>query len=63
MTLDQLRERFSDETACRTLFEAVIWADGRRCAHCGHEKSYPRCGAALHGRAPMNVRAAKGSFA
>ncbi len=41
MTLDQLRKRFADEAACLTFFESVIWADGRRCAHCGHEKSYP----------------------
>jgi len=46
MTLDQLRERFSDEAACLKFFESVIWADGRRCAHCGHEKSYPLLGRA-----------------
>lgn len=41
MTLDQLRERFSDEAACLEFFESVIWANGRRCAHCGYDKSYP----------------------
>ena len=40
MNLDQLRERFPDETACRKFFESVIWAHGRRCPHCGHDKSY-----------------------
>ena len=41
MTLDQLREHFSDEIACLTFFESVIWANGRSCCHCGHDKSYP----------------------
>jgi transposase-like protein len=40
MTLDQLRERFADETACLEFFESVIWANGRMCPHCGHDRSY-----------------------
>lgn len=40
MNIDQLRERFPDETACRKFFESVIWVHGRRCPHCGHDKSY-----------------------
>ena len=40
MNIDQLRERFSDEAACRRFFETVIWPQGRRCPHCGHGKSW-----------------------
>jgi hypothetical protein len=39
MTLDQLRDRFGDQAACLSFFESVIWVNGRRCAHCGHDKS------------------------
>jgi len=40
MNLDQLRECFPDEAACRNFLESIIWAHGRRCPHCGHDKSY-----------------------
>jgi transposase-like protein len=35
MNLDQLREQFPDEQACRQFFESVIWDNGRKCPHCG----------------------------
>ena len=40
MNTDQLRERFSDDNACRTFFESIIWRNGRLCSHCGFEKTY-----------------------
>jgi len=40
MNIDQLRERFPDENACRKFFESVMWPNGRRCPHCGSFKSY-----------------------
>ncbi len=40
MNTDQLRERFSDDNACRTFFESIIWRNGRLCPHCGFEKTY-----------------------
>jgi transposase-like protein len=40
MNIDQLRQRFADENACRAFFESVIWADGRYCPHCHGCKSY-----------------------
>ena len=40
MDIDQLRERFPDENACRKFFESVIWQKGRRCPHCDCQISY-----------------------
>ena len=40
MNTDQLRERFPDDSACRTFFESIIWRNGRRCPHCGFEITY-----------------------
>lgn len=40
MNIDQLREIFPDESACRAFFESIIWERGRICPHCGCEKSY-----------------------
>ena len=40
MNIDQLRERFGDEALCRQFFESIIWPKGRRCPHCGHDKSW-----------------------
>jgi len=40
MNIDQLRERFPDENACRTFFESIIWQNGRFCPHCGFERTY-----------------------
>lgn len=44
MNTDQLRARFPNENACRKFFESIIWRNGRRCPHCGFEKSYSICG-------------------
>lgn len=40
MNIDQLRDGFPDENACRDFFESVTWPDGRQCPHCGNLKSY-----------------------
>ena len=40
MNVDQLRERFPDETSCRNFFESVLWVSGRICPHCNCQKSY-----------------------
>lgn len=39
MNIDQLRQRFPTEQACREFFEQVIWHQGRICPHCKSEKS------------------------
>ena len=39
MNIDQLRDGFPDEKACRTFFESIIWQKGRHCPHCGHDRS------------------------
>ena len=44
MDIDQLREQFPDETACRKFFESIIWQNGRFCPHCDCAKSYPLSG-------------------
>jgi len=31
MNIDQLRQRFPDEQACRSFFESVLWQKGRYC--------------------------------
>ena len=41
MNVEQLREQFPDENACRKFFESIIWHHGRRCPHCKYEISYP----------------------
>lgn len=40
MNIDQLRNWFPDETACRRFFEHTRWPQGRICPHCGHKESY-----------------------
>ena len=40
MNIDQLRKRFSNEEACRSFFESVLWKHGPRCPHCYNLKSY-----------------------
>ena len=40
MHIDQLRNWFPDETACRQFFENARWPNGRVCPHCGHDVSY-----------------------
>jgi transposase-like protein len=40
MNIDQLRQRFIDENACRKFFESAIWTNGRYCPHCHGSKSY-----------------------
>jgi transposase-like protein len=40
MNIDQLRNWFPDETACRQFFETARWPNGRICPHCGHHVSY-----------------------
>ena len=39
MNIDQLRKRFPNEAACRHYFESITWNQGRRCPHCGSNKS------------------------
>ena len=39
MNIDQLRDRFPNETECRKFFESIIWQKGRRCPHCGYDGS------------------------
>jgi len=39
MNIDQLRQRFPTEQACRQFFEQVIWQNGRICPHCKSERS------------------------
>lgn len=40
MNIDQLRQRFPNEQACRLFFESVMWQKGRYCPHCRAEKSW-----------------------
>lgn len=40
MTLNQFRNMFPDEGACRKYLEKVIWPSGRVCPHCGCLKSW-----------------------
>lgn len=40
MHIDQLKEHFPDELACRRFFENWIWATGRRCPRCKSDRSY-----------------------
>lgn len=40
MNIDQLHERFSDESSCRRFFESIIWTNGRFCPHCQCNRSY-----------------------
>lgn len=47
MDIEQLRKQFSTEERCRHFFESVIWANGRKCPHCGCDKSYVLKGASV----------------
>ena len=47
MNIDQLRKQFSDEDACRSFFESVLWKHGRNCPHCYCLKSYRLSGASV----------------
>lgn len=40
MNLNQFRNMFPDECACRKYLEKVIWPSGRVCPHCGCLKSW-----------------------
>ena len=40
MTLNQFRNMFPDEGACRKYLEKVIWPSGRVCPHCGCLESW-----------------------
>lgn len=40
MNIDQLKERFQDESCCRRFFEIHIWQNGRFCPHCYSDRSY-----------------------
>jgi transposase-like protein len=40
MHIDQLKEHFPDESACRIFFENMIWTSGRRCPRCKSDRSY-----------------------
>jgi hypothetical protein len=48
MAIDQLREQFPDETACREFFESVIWQNGRSCPNCDFQISYLLSGRSSH---------------
>jgi len=39
--IDDLRERFPNERACRRFLERSIWKDGRFCHHCGSLTTWP----------------------
>ena len=41
MTLEGFNQRFPDEETCRSYLEQVVWPTGRRCPHCGGQKSWP----------------------
>jgi len=41
LSIDELREMFPDEEACRRFLEKAIWAEGRFCPHCGSLRSSP----------------------
>jgi len=45
MNIDQLRQQFPDEEACRSFFESILWNHGRSCPHCHCLKSYRISGA------------------
>ena len=47
MNIDQLRQQFPDEDACRLFFESVLWKQGRICPHCYSPKSYRLAGASV----------------
>ncbi len=47
MNIDQLRDRFPNDKACRDFFESIIWRNGRCCPHCGYTKSCQLRGANL----------------
>src|SRR5262245_21729794 len=38
MTLAQLKERFSDEDACKAYLVSLRWSDGVACPRCGNAK-------------------------
>ena len=40
MNLNQFRNMFPDERACRRYLEKVVWPSGRVCPHCGALKSW-----------------------
>ena len=40
MDLNQFRNKFSGESACRKYLEQVVWPHGRVCPHCGDLKSW-----------------------
>ena len=40
MNLNQFRNMFPGEIACRRYLEKVIWPHGRVCPHCGGLKSW-----------------------
>ena len=40
MNIDQFKNKFEDEVACRQFFESVLWRHGRYCPHCFCSKSY-----------------------
>lgn len=44
MNIDQFRQKFADESACRHFFETVLWRSGRDCPHCFCSKSYALSG-------------------
>ena len=47
MNIDQLNERFPDESSCRRFFESINWRDGRFYPHCQCNRSYPLNGSRI----------------
>ena len=41
LSLAQVMEMFPDEAAAAAWFERIRWPDGRRCPHCGSERTAP----------------------
>ena len=41
MNINDFKQRFPDDEACRAFLESILWSDGRICPRCECKKSYP----------------------